>query len=133
MKLTILTIAITLFSAPLSAGFVAFPDDKEEILEWCEPNDQLKSEYSTPSDEEPDWERLEEEEDQDGAQFIACILSLQAFIKGVEAASKRSYENPPKLCNEADISIGDFLLKDAEELFGFEEIAWEYLYGRCNK
>jgi len=124
-------------SANALAGHIGFPNDREEIYQWCvtiDPNelDELESELELAelTDEEIEI-RIEEATEFDDLQYVSCILSLQAFIKGVETASKKSGLNHPKLCDETD--IGAFLLNEAKGLESFDEIAWKYLYGRCSK
>ena len=134
IRIILFAVVLFFFSTNGCAGYIGFPYDREEMYQWCvtiDP-DQLESELTELSDEEREI-RIGEETDFDQVQFISCILSLQAFVKGVEIASKKNDLSHPKLCDETDLSIGAFLLEGAKGLDSFEEIAWEYLYGRCSK
>lgn len=134
IKVTFLSMLLLVFSVNCFAGYMGFPDDREEIYQWCAliDLDQLESELGELSDEEIEM-RIGEETDYDEIQFVGCVLSFQAFVKGVETASKKNGLSPPKLCDEKDISLEMFLLNGAKDLDGFAEIAWEYFYGRCSK
>jgi len=103
------------------AGFITLPN-KEEIIEWCGiKSEPQKEDFSELSDEE-----MEQQE----VLYGSCILILQAFIKGVESSSDGEWIT---LCPETASGFDDFILNDTEGLESFEEVAWQYFYGRCQQ
>ena len=81
IRIILFAVVLFFFSTNGCAGYIGFPDDREEMYQWCvtiDP-DQLESELTELSDEEREI-RIGEETDFDQVQFVVILVYMLRFL-----------------------------------------------------